>query len=829
MKTKMILAMLLVVLGLVCDASAEMVAYYGFEGNANDRAGINDGTEVGNPTYVAGKYGQAIDLDGVEDYVDCGNSTVFNMTDEITVAAWIYIDTIPAQWTAVVTKGNSAWRLSTINGERNFIFAVTARNGIPGATEIPVGEWHHLCGTYDGTNIRLYVDGIEDPWSPKAYSGSIATNSDNVYIGSNADTAANFWDGRLDEVRIYDHALDATQVTRLVNNPIDTAWTYQGRLMDSNSPADGLYDFQFKLYSNANPMNAMQQGSTIDMNDVDVIDGYFTVELDFGSDVFNGDARWLEIAVRLSGSNDVHTILSPRHQVTSAPYAIRAQIADSTVDGVTGSGSTNRLAKFTDTKILEDSVIYESGGNVGIGTTSPASKLQVQGSNNDPIIRVTNSGSGYGLYSQASSLGVYGEASGNSGRGVCGNASGNNGLGVYGSTSGSSGRGVYGFASATGDVTNYGGFFSAFGNNGRGVYGSATGSKGRGVYGYASKTGNYYNYGGYFEAVGDRGCGVYGEASGSNGSGVYGYASNTGDFQHYGGYFQANGKNGTGVYGKATGTDGQGIVGLATGSDGRGVMGIAPSSSGINYGVYGQTKSMEGYAGFFEGGKNYFEGNVGIGTTSPVTKLHVEGSSDSAIMGKNTGFGHGVRGDAATYIGAAGVVGNAEGSYGKGVYGEATGTDGRGVYGYSSGTYGIGVVGNGVAFDFDAIGPGLNYGSSSSIRWKDNIQAIDDPLGKVQKLQGVYFDWDDEHGGGHDVGMIAEEVGKVLPEIVGYEENGIDATSMDYSKLTPLLVEAVKALKKENDKLQEQNKRLESRLSALENAMSSGTLIGKEM
>ena len=58
----------------------------------------------------------------------------------------------------------------------------------------------------------------------------------------------------------------------------------------------------------------------------------------------------------------------------------------------------------------------------------------------------------------------------------------------------------------------------------------------------------------------------------------------------------------------------------------------------------------------------------------------------------------------------------------------------------------------------------------------------------------MYFTWDEEHGGQHDVGMIAEEVGKVLPEIVVYEENGIDADGMDYSKLTPLLVEAVKAL-----------------------------------
>jgi len=66
-------------------------------------------------------------------------------------------------------------------------------------------------------------------------------------------------------------------------------------------------------------------------------------------------------------------------------------------------------------------------------------------------------------------------------------------------------------------------------------------------------------------------------------------------------------------------------------------------------------------------------------------------------------------------------------------------------------------------------------------------------------LRGVYFDWDQEHGGHHDVGMIAEEVGEVLPEIVHYEKNGVDAVGMDYSRLTPLLVEATKALRAEKD------------------------------
>jgi hypothetical protein len=78
----------------------------------------------------------------------------------------------------------------------------------------------------------------------------------------------------------------------------------------------------------------------------------------------------------------------------------------------------------------------------------------------------------------------------------------------------------------------------------------------------------------------------------------------------------------------------------------------------------------------------------------------------------------------------------------------------------------------------------------SSRRWKSDIRNIDDPLSKVSLMRGVYYTWDQEHGGKHDVGFIAEEVGEVLPEIVQYEQNGVDAIGLDYAKVTPLLVEA---------------------------------------
>jgi hypothetical protein len=106
--------------------------------------------------------------------------------------------------------------------------------------------------------------------------------------------------------------------------PMGTAFTYQGRLIDANNAADGLYDFQFKLYD-VN-VAGTQKGSAIDVNELDVLDGYFTVELDFGS-AFDGNDRWLEIGIRTGELKDpnVYTILSPRQQVKGTPYALYAK------------------------------------------------------------------------------------------------------------------------------------------------------------------------------------------------------------------------------------------------------------------------------------------------------------------------------------------------------------------------------------------------------------------------------------------------------------------------------------------------------------------------
>ena len=107
---------------------------------------------------------------------------------------------------------------------------------------------------------------------------------------------------------------------------LGTGFTYQGRLLDDNKVAEGLYDLVFSLYDDPNVIMGNQVGGNVDANDVDVIDGYFAVELDFGEGIFDGNDRYLQFAVRPGESNDPGDFIDllPRQRIAPAPYALYA-------------------------------------------------------------------------------------------------------------------------------------------------------------------------------------------------------------------------------------------------------------------------------------------------------------------------------------------------------------------------------------------------------------------------------------------------------------------------------------------------------------------------
>ncbi|HET6568844.1 MAG TPA: tail fiber domain-containing protein, partial [Rhodothermales bacterium] len=116
----------------------------------------------------------------------------------------------------------------------------------------------------------------------------------------------------------------------------------------------------------------------------------------------------------------------------------------------------------------------------------------------------------------------------------------------------------------------------------------------------------------------------------------------------------------------------------------------------------------------------------------------------------------------------------------------------------------------------------VNSGEPSSRRWKTNIRPIEDPVSLVEQLRGVRYEW--KKDGRQDVGLIAEEVGQVVPEVVTYEDNGVDAKTVDYARLVAVLIEAVKVQQQQLEAQQATLQSLASRVEQLERSASGAPL-----
>ena len=132
----------------------------------------------------------------------------------MTLEAWVYPTVTPTDWSTVMMKeqsGELAYVLyagSPTNRPNSYIF-VSNELGVAGPTALPLNSWSHLASTYNGTTLRLYVNGTQV--ASKAISGSIVSSTGALRIGGNS-VWTEYFTGRIDEVRIYNRALSANEI-----------------------------------------------------------------------------------------------------------------------------------------------------------------------------------------------------------------------------------------------------------------------------------------------------------------------------------------------------------------------------------------------------------------------------------------------------------------------------------------------------------------------------------------------------------------------------------------------------------------------------------------
>lgn len=367
-----------------------------------------------------------------------------------------------------------------------------------------------------------------------------------------------------------------------------TTFTYQGVLQQGGASVTGSFDVKFSLF--ASDTATTQMAPPVEKLAVSVVNGQFTVPLDFGLLAFPGDTRWLEIATKPAGSA-TYTPLIPRQQITPTPYALTA---------------FNLALPYTATAAL----------------------------NNNKLMSLNNTGtSGTGLFTQGTAMGLWG-ASGSGGTGIYGSVQTHSGypVGVNSGVCGFSdvGNGVYGITYSNTDAAVYG-----FGNGGIGVQGIST-TMNAGKFTITSSTNNNAAL---IASTAGNGTAITATRGAGSGLTVASVPAIRGDNTDGPGVAGAS-NTGVGVYGISQ-TNNAGKFEITNASNGSSVINVTHSGSGV--GVYASSNTGSGVQGFT--GSQGSAGIIGYNTAAGEAIVGFTTSSIAgAITGRNDGTGYGLHG-----------------------------------------------------------------------------------------------------------------------------------------------------------------------------------------
>ena len=204
-----------------------LVAGYSFDAGSGssvaDVSGNGNTGAITAATWVPGKYGAALSFNGTDARVSVPASTSLNVTSAMTLMAWIQPTANQSGWRTIIQREPGFYMLNASNANGPLLPSGGGTMGgafhwISGPTASPVNAWTHVALTYDGSTLRLYVNGIQVATTPAV--GTIESTSNPLWIGGN-NPYGEYFQGLIDEARIYDRALSATAIQAAMNTSLE--------------------------------------------------------------------------------------------------------------------------------------------------------------------------------------------------------------------------------------------------------------------------------------------------------------------------------------------------------------------------------------------------------------------------------------------------------------------------------------------------------------------------------------------------------------------------------------------------------------------------------
>ena len=175
----------------------------------------NNGTTYNNPAWVTGKQSNALSFDGVDDYVSYGAPSSLDLTNSMTISAWVNPQDITAPYHHIVSKGESGstvamqYILIVMGDKPRFLISNGSSSNSVQGPAVSVGSWYHIVGALTSTQLKLWVNGVAI--TPVSRTINPASNGKKVIVGTNGAGGETFG-GIIDDVRIYNRALSDAEV-----------------------------------------------------------------------------------------------------------------------------------------------------------------------------------------------------------------------------------------------------------------------------------------------------------------------------------------------------------------------------------------------------------------------------------------------------------------------------------------------------------------------------------------------------------------------------------------------------------------------------------------
>jgi hypothetical protein len=210
---------------------AGLVGAWGFEDGvgttATDSSGKNLNGTIANAAWTtAGRFGSALSFNGTNSWVTVADNTALDFTNGMTLEDWVKPNTLTGYTTVLMKeRGTTGLNYSLYASDNTgqppaaYVYRGSDISAL-GATTLTIGAWSHLAATYDGANLRLYVNGALV--RTRAVSGNLANTANPLRIGGNA-VWGEYFSGLIDEVRVYNRALSQTELQTDMNTAVNPA------------------------------------------------------------------------------------------------------------------------------------------------------------------------------------------------------------------------------------------------------------------------------------------------------------------------------------------------------------------------------------------------------------------------------------------------------------------------------------------------------------------------------------------------------------------------------------------------------------------------------